>query len=124
MKGEIVRMLGTSMEMIVDESGSTRMVVCFRLRQIDPQPDVDIEAYRVEYDGGEQAYTDLQEALTAFRVLTEQDRRAKDRLLCFQLAERVRRNWCIHCGSDQNVIRALCVECRKLPRFQEVLEGE
>jgi hypothetical protein len=57
-------------------------------------------------------------------VLTEQDRRTKDRLLCFQLAERVRRRLCIHCGSDQNVIRALCVECRKLPRFQEVLNDE
>ena len=124
MKGEIVRMLGTYMEMVVDEAGSTRIVVCFRLCRLDPQPDVDIEAYRVEYDGGEQTYTDLQEALTTFRVLTEQDQRTKDRMFCFRLAERVRRCCCIHCGSDQNVIRALCVECRKLPRFQSVLEYE
>jgi len=110
------------MEMVVDEaSGGTRMIVCFQLRQAN-RPD--IESYRVEYDGGEQTYADLQEALTTFRVLTEQDRRTKDRLFCFRLAERVRHGWCIECGASENVIRALCVECRKLPRFQQVLEGE
>jgi hypothetical protein len=122
-KGDIVLRRGTYMEMVVDEAaaGGTRMIVCFQLRQPN-QPD--IESYRVEYEGGQQPYTDLQDALTTFRVLTEQDRQTKDRMFCFRLAERVRRNWCIHCGSSENVIRALCVECRKLPRFQEVLEGE
>jgi hypothetical protein len=123
-KGEIVRMLGTYMEMVVDEAGSTRMIVCFRLCRLDPEPDVDIEAYRVEYQGGQQTYTDLQDALTTFRILTEQDRNTKDRMHCFRLAERVKRGCCINCGTSESVIRALCVECRKLPRFQAVLEGE
>lgn len=121
MKGEIVLRQGTYMEMVVDEVGSTRMVVCFQLRQAS-QPD--IESYRIEYQGGQQPYTDLQDALTTFRVLTEQDQRIKERLFCFRLAERARRGCCIHCGSSENVIRALCTECRKLPRFQAVLEGE
>ena len=120
MKGDIVLRQGTYIEMVVEETGSTRIVACFQFRRANPQP-IDIESYRVEY---QQTVTSLQDALTTFRVLTEQDRHTKDRMIRFQLAERVRRGCCIHCGSDQNVIRALCVECRKLPRFQEVLEGE
>jgi len=120
-KGDIVLRQGIYMEMVVDEAGSTRMIVCFQLRRAN-QPD--IESYRIEYEGGQQTYIDLQDALTTFRVLTEQDRRTKDRMFCFQLAERVRHGWCIHCGSSENVIRALCTECRKLPRFQAVLEDE
>ena len=123
MKGDIVLQQGNYIEMVVDEAESTRMIACFHVRQSNPQP-IDIESYRVEYGDGMQTYTDLQDALTTFRVLTEQDQRTKDRLLCFQLAERVRRRCCIHCGSSENVIRALCTECRKLPRFQAVLEDE
>lgn len=123
MKGDIVLQRGTYIEMVVEEAGSTRIVACLQFRQASPQP-IDIESYRVEYDGGEQTSTDLQEALTAFRILTEQDQRTKDRLHCFRLAERVKRGCCIHCGTSQQVVRALCVECRKLPRFQAVLEEE
>jgi len=127
-KGDIVLQRGTYIEMVVEESGSTRLVACLQVHRTNPQP-IDIQSYRVEYEDERQPESqvvfDLQAALTIFRVLTEQhDQRTKDRLLCFQLAERIRRGWCIHCGTSENVIRALCVECRKLPRFQEVLKDE
>jgi hypothetical protein len=128
MKGDIVLRRGTYIEMVIEEAGITRVVACFQFRKSRPQP-IDIRSYRIEYeDEGQpkqQIANELEEAMTTFRILTEQhDQRTKDRLLCFQLSERVRRGLCIHCGSSENVIRALCVECRKLPRFQEVLESE
>lgn len=128
MKGDIVLRRGTYIEMVIEEAGITRVVACFQFRKSRPQP-IDIQSYRIEYeDEGQpkqQIANELEAAMTTFRVLDSQhDQRTKDRLLCFQLSERVRRGLCIHCGSSENVIRALCVECRKLPRFQEVLESE
>ena len=125
-KGDIVLRRGIYIEMIIEEVGSTRLIVCFNFRQADPQP-IDVQSYRIEYwDEGQikhQTAEDLEHARATFGILTEQyDPRVKDRLVCLRLAERVQRHLCINCGTDKEVTRALCTECRKLPRFQEVLD--
>jgi hypothetical protein len=125
MIGDIVYRQGNYIEMIVKERGTTRLIVCCDFHATRPQP-IEVRSCRIEYqDEGtnkHQVVNKLEEALTAYHILTEQHSQAiKDRLFCLQLSDRVRRGWCIHCGGSENVIRALCAECRKLPRFQELL---
>lgn len=123
MIGEIVHRQGSYIEMVVKEQHTTRLIVCFHTTKLQP---VEIQSCRIEYqDEGtdkHQVVDKLEDALTVYRILTEQHSQAiKDRLFCLQLADRVRRGWCIHCGASENVIKALCAECRKLPRFRELL---
>ena len=71
-----------------------------------------------------QILNDLTGALAIYHVLIggkPEDPGMQKRQFSRQLAARIDQGLCIHCGTGSNVIRALCVECRKLPRFQEVL---
>ena len=74
MKGDIVLRRGIYIEMIIEEVGSTRLIVCFNFHQTDPQP-IDIQSYRIEYwDEGQikhQTTEDLEHARTTFGILTE-----------------------------------------------------
>jgi hypothetical protein len=47
-----------------------------------------------------------------------------DKLVCIRLAHRVRNRLCIECGTGENVINALCVVCRQIPRYKSILEME
>jgi hypothetical protein len=49
----------------------------------------------------------------------------KYKLQSIQLADRVDRKICIHCGEKPMLPNSgLCSDCRKLPRYQELLEEE
>jgi hypothetical protein len=53
---------------------------------------------------------------------TKHDVRIQLKLL--RLAHRVTNYLCVECGTSEHVLRGLCMECRKLPRYRELLDTE
>jgi hypothetical protein len=126
MEGDIVYQQGNYIEMVIEDLAGVRLIACFDFVYNLPNP-IDIKLYRVEYlDEGtpkHQTAPTLADARTLFNVLTERHSPdVRDRLRCMQLAARVRNGWCINCGTDKDVDKALCGKCRMLPRFTQYQE--
>jgi hypothetical protein len=123
MEGDIIYHQGTYVEMVLEESGTTRLIACFDFYATRPQP-IEIRLYRIEYQDGDAAKHQVActslEAHTLYNVLIEKHSPdVQTRLFCLQLSTRVRNGWCINCGTDKDVDIGLCGECRKLPRFNQ-----
>lgn len=72
MKGDIVVQTGEYLEIILEEEGSSRLIVCLDFRERDPEP-VTVRRYRIEYQdaagSGQQTVSDIEDALALFRLL-------------------------------------------------------
>jgi hypothetical protein len=125
MRGEIILQNGQYKEMIMREQGSTRLILCFDFQESAPQP-MSIRGYRLEcWVKGtlqRQAIATPVDALAAFQARAGElkDPSAERQRIMSQLTKRIDAGMCIHCGTSEHVLRALCAECRKLPQFQEV----
>jgi hypothetical protein len=61
--------------------------------------------------------------------MEEKDRSKRDpdvarRLFIQRLSWRIAKNVCLECGTAEHVVRALCGNCRQLPRYQRLLREE
>lgn len=53
---------------------------------------------------------------------TKHDQNIKTKLESIKIADRVGRNLCLHCGEKPMAPNSgLCVQCRQLPKYQELL---
>jgi hypothetical protein len=124
MKG-IIQQHGSYIEAVLKESGSTHLILCFDFKPERPQS-LQVRHYRIEYwEQGQvkrQTANDLTEALALFYAQSggePEDTSLPKRLYMSLLADRIDKGLCIHCGTSENVVRALCMKCRALPQFQE-----
>jgi hypothetical protein len=126
MVGDIILRIGIYLEIVLEESGSTRLILCCDFKPGEEMP-VKVRQYRIGYwDAGQlyhQTASSLADAQASFyeRIGGKPQTDMQKCLFMRQLAERIDRGVCIHCGTAENVMRALCVECRALPQFQAVL---
>jgi hypothetical protein len=49
---------------------------------------------------------------------TKRDSDIWNKLRLLRLSDRVTRHLCLECGTSEQVVKGLCTECRKLPRYQ------
>src|SRR5436305_5089067 len=125
MKGNIILRKGSYTEMVMREQGSTRLISCFDFTE---EEIFTFRNYRLEYwEQGELkrlTTTDRAHALGLFyaRIGGEPEPAyTKKRAIMHTLTQRIDAGLCIHCGGDHSLVGALCLECRDLPQFQEVI---